>query len=438
MLALVSIGGVYPQDATGDRNLPSDITHNKQYTVDEVPNPKTNDASAFVANPDGIISEETVYQLNTMLQNLEAKNKAEIAVVVLNSIGDNDIFDFGVELFERWGIGKKGSDNGLLILFVLDQRKIRFETGYGLEGILPDAICKRIQMNEMVPYFKEGNYDEGMLRGVKKTVETVENEEFFEDDSESEFPSFVFVVPVAVLLIVIIAMLLKSNTIAKSKKFKYNAERYNAMKTYGSLIIGMIFVGIIIIVITLAVLGVNLVSLFLLGFLLFMDMIPINILKNVFANKLRRQSVRCKNCGALTKLLSETNDNKYLTLEQSFEEKIKSVDYDVFLCENCGRVEINKYNEKPKYSDCPQCGTRSFCLANSYIATRPTYVSKGLRINVTRCKYCGFQQEDSVSIPRLTHTSSGGFGGSSFGGGRSGGGSFGGGRSGGGGATSSW
>ncbi len=439
MLALVSIGGVYPQDATGDRNLPADITHNKQYTVDEVPNPKTNDASAFVANPDGIISEETVYQLNTMLQNLEAKNKAEIAVVVLNSIGDNDIFDFGVELFERWGIGKKGSDNGLLILFVLDQRKIRFETGYGLEGVLPDAICKRIQMNEMVPYFKEGNYDEGMLRGVQKAVETIENEEFIDSNSTSKFPSFVFVVPVAVLLIVIIAMLFKSNNIAHSKKFQYNAERYNAMKAYGSLIIGMIFVGIIIIVITLAVLGVNLVSLFLLGFLLFMDMIPINILKNVFANKLRRQSVRCKNCGALTKLLSEANDNKYLTLEQSFEEKIKSVDYDVFLCENCGRVEINKYNEKPKYSDCPQCGTRSFYLANSYIATRPTYVSKGLRINVTRCKYCGFQQEDKVSIPRLTHTSSGGFGGSSFGGGSSGGGgSFGGGSSGGGGATSSW
>ena len=438
MLALAGIGGVYPQEATGGGGSHSEIPYNKQYTVDEVPNPKTNDASAFVANPDGIISEETVYQLNTMLQNLEAKNKAEIAVVVLNSIGDNDIFDFGVELFERWGIGKKRSDNGLLILFVLDQRKIRFETGYGLEGVLPDAICKRIQMNEMVPYFKEGNYDEGMLRGVKKAVETIENEEFFEDNSKSEFPSFVFVVPVAVLLIVIIAMSFKSNNIAHSKKFQYNAERYNAMKAYGSLIIGMIFVGIIIIVITLAVLGVNLVSLFLLGFLLFMDMIPINILKNVFANKLRRQSVRCKNCGTLTKLLSETNDNKYLTLEQSFEEKIKSVDYDVFLCENCSRVEINKYNEKPKYSDCPQCGTRSFCLANSYIATRPTYVSNGLRVNVMRCKYCGFQQEDSVSIPRLTHTSSGGFGRSSFGGGSSGGGSFGGGRSGGGGATSSW
>ena len=448
MLALVSIGGVYPQDATVARDLPSEIPHNEQYTVDEVPNPKTNDASAFVANPDGIISEETVYQLNTMLQNLEAKNKAEIAVVVLNSIGDNDIFDFGVELFERWGIGKKGSDNGLLILFVLDQRKIRFETGYGLEGILPDAICKRIQMNEMVPYFKEGNYDEGMLRGVKKTVETVENEEFFEDDSESEVSSFAYVVPIAVLLIVIIALLLKSNTIAKSKKFKYNAERYNAMKAYGSLIIGMIFVGIIIIVIALAISGANLISLFLLGFLLFVDMIPTNILSKIFAKRLRHQRVRCKNCGTLTKLLSETNDNKYLTLEQSFEEKIKSVDYDVFLCENCGRVEINKYNEKHKYSDCPQCGTRSFCLANSYIATRPTYVSKGLRVNVKRCKYCGYQQEDSVSIPRLTHTSSGGFGGSSFGGGRSGGGSFGGGRSGGGsfgggrsgggGATSSW
>ena len=438
MLALAGIGGVYPQEATRGRSSPSEIPYNKQYTVDEVPNPKTNDANAFVANPDGIISEETVYQLDTMLQNLEAKNKAEIAVVVLNSIGDNDIFDFGVELFERWGIGKKRSDNGLLILFVLDQRKIRFETGYGLEGVLPDAICKRIQMNEMVPYFKEGNYDEGMLRGVKKTVETVENEEFFEDDSESEVSSFAYVVPVAVLLIVIIAMLLKSNTIAKSKKFKYNSERYNAMKAYGSLIIGMIFVGIIIIVIALVISGANLISLFLLGFLLFVDMIPTNILSKIFAKKLRRQSVRCKNCGTLTKLLSETNDNKYLTLEQSFEEKIKSVDYDVFLCENCGRVEINKYNEKPKYSDCPQCGTRSFCLANSYIASRPTYVSKGLRVNVTRCKYCGYQEEKRVSIPRLTHTSSGGFGGSSFGGGSSGGGSFGGGRSGGGGATSSW
>ena len=136
MLALASIGGVYPQEATGGGSSPSEITYNKQYTVDEVPNPKTNDANAFVANPDGIITEETVYQLDTMLQNLEAKNKAEIAVVVLNSIGDNDIFDFGVELFECWGIGKKRSDNGLLILFVLDQRKIRFETSYELEGVL--------------------------------------------------------------------------------------------------------------------------------------------------------------------------------------------------------------------------------------------------------------------------------------------------------------
>ena len=101
MLALVSINGVYPKEATEDGHSPSEIPYNGQYTVDEVPNPKTNDANAFVANPDGIISEETVYQLNTMLQNLEAKNKAEIAVVVLNSIGDNDIFDFDTHLSDR-------------------------------------------------------------------------------------------------------------------------------------------------------------------------------------------------------------------------------------------------------------------------------------------------------------------------------------------------
>src|ERR1035437_1132104 len=73
---------------------------------------------------------------------------------------------------ENW----QKKDNGLLVLFVLDQRKVTFETGYGLEGVLPDAICKRIQYQSMTPEFKNGNYDAGFLAGIQRIGSTIRNE----------------------------------------------------------------------------------------------------------------------------------------------------------------------------------------------------------------------------------------------------------------------
>ena len=117
------------------------------YDVKTVPNPISN--GSFVSNPDNILSLETVNQLNGQLSELKRTNSSEISIVVLNSIGDNDIKSFATELLNYWGIGTKSNDNGLLLLFVLDQRKVTFEVGYGLEGVLPDAICKRIQTKDM-------------------------------------------------------------------------------------------------------------------------------------------------------------------------------------------------------------------------------------------------------------------------------------------------
>ncbi|KAA6309553.1 hypothetical protein EZS27_038976, partial [termite gut metagenome] len=145
----------------------------QEYTIKTVPNPKTLDAANFVSNPDGILDAYTLSQVNKILQTFEADTKAEVAVVLLNSIGNNDIEGFAVKLFEEWGIGKKKVDNGLLILFVLDKRAVRFEVGYGLEGVLPDAICKRIQMQTMIPEFKNGNYGAGILAGVERIVSIV-------------------------------------------------------------------------------------------------------------------------------------------------------------------------------------------------------------------------------------------------------------------------
>lgn len=145
-------------------------------TVDEVPNIHLKDARQYVTDPSAILSTAARDSINLMLGQLEKGSGIEVAVVMLPSIGNDDIFDFAHNLFRKWGIGKKKENNGLLVLFVMDQHKVRFTTGYGLEGTLTDALSKRIQMNEMVPAFKEGKWDEGMVKGVRATVAILKGE----------------------------------------------------------------------------------------------------------------------------------------------------------------------------------------------------------------------------------------------------------------------
>lgn len=139
--------------------------------VADVPNVRLRDASQYVSDPSAILSAAARDSINRMLSGLERTTGVETAVVVLQSIGDADIFDFAHRLFRSWGIGKKDRDNGLLILFVMDQHKVRFTTGYGLEGTLTDAMSKRIQQREMVPCFRRGDWDGGMVQGVRAVVD---------------------------------------------------------------------------------------------------------------------------------------------------------------------------------------------------------------------------------------------------------------------------
>lgn len=131
----------------------------KQYTLQDVPNVRLNDARQYVSDPSHILSGSARDTINAVLARLEESTGIETAVVMLPSIGEEDIFNFAHELFRQWGIGKQKSNNGLLILFVMDQRKVRFTVGYGLEGTMTDAMSKRIQMQRMVPRFKAGDWD---------------------------------------------------------------------------------------------------------------------------------------------------------------------------------------------------------------------------------------------------------------------------------------
>ena len=86
----------------------------------------------------------------------------QIAVVTISSLKGNDIGDYSFRLAEKWGIGQKGKDNGLLILIALEDRKMFIATGYGMEGVIPDALAKRIVENYMKPNFRNNNYYKGI------------------------------------------------------------------------------------------------------------------------------------------------------------------------------------------------------------------------------------------------------------------------------------
>lgn len=146
----------------------------KAYSIESVPNVYAQDRRLHVSDPNGLLMQETQAEINRMLTLLEDSTGIQSMVVMLPSIGHEDIFDFAHNLFRHWGIGNKESNNGMLIVYVADQRKIRFTTGYGLEGILPDAMCKRIQSRYMIPHFREGDTDLGMLEGTKAVVSVLD------------------------------------------------------------------------------------------------------------------------------------------------------------------------------------------------------------------------------------------------------------------------
>ena len=177
----------------------------KEYkTVDDVPNVRLTDVRRYVTDPTSILAPAATDTIDAILGRLEKSTGIETAVVMLPSIGENDIFDFSTSLFRKWGIGKKKSDNGLLILFVMDQHKVRFATGYGIEGTMTDAMSKRIQTQYMVPAFKRSDWNKGMVDGVRATAKVLDGSmepEAADDDTETSDILFSIGIMIGVILL---------------------------------------------------------------------------------------------------------------------------------------------------------------------------------------------------------------------------------------------
>ncbi|WP_078829991.1 TPM domain-containing protein [Sediminibacterium ginsengisoli] len=116
-----------------------------------------------------VLSPEQREILERKLVALDDSSSNQVAVVLIKTLNDYPIEDYAVKLFRDWGIGNKKTNNGVLIIAAIDDRKVRIEVGYGLEGALPDIVTASIIRDDIAPNFKEGNY----YRGIDEAVESI-------------------------------------------------------------------------------------------------------------------------------------------------------------------------------------------------------------------------------------------------------------------------
>jgi uncharacterized protein len=325
--------------------------------LSSIPNPRT--GGSWVTDMPGALRPDTVAQLNSTISEFERTTGGEMAVVVIKSLDGLPIEETAVKLFELWGIGKKSKDNGLLLLWSTGDRRVRVEVGYGLEGVLPDGKTGAILDTYVIPKFKSGEFDEGVLAGVGALLSAARNE------------------PVDL-------------SSAGSESYENDSP------------------------------GIGTFLLSLLG------AIPLGLGSMFGFQKWRRhRRRRCPSCQSLMTRLTESEDDELLEGGQQAEERVGSVDYDVWKCGSCSHHFTLRYPKwVSKFEKCPQCRNRTKSSTETVIEAASSFSAGSAQV-VESCAFCSFNREYTKVLPRIessSSSSSGSSGSSSFGGGSSGGG----------------
>lgn len=469
-----------------------------QYRVDNLPNPKQQGLHEFVGNPDGILRGQTVAAINAMALEIEQQSTAEVAVVVIRDFDGDDDFEFALQVFSTWGVGKQENDNGLLLLVATDRQVYRFITGYGMEAVLPDALLKRIGENHLVPHFRGGNYDEGVLAAMETIRDVLGSPEGAEVlRAELRKQSFFYrymdvLISVLVVVLVTFSMLKwigygARKQVAKSKRRKKLGQ--NGLSVMGGCgcVMFILFLGIFVLwfsgMTPEAIFQMKLVPWYAASaacvaiFIKYTKgeeyirkayrdeknrlaalaayhrqmIVPILLspfaLISVFTFLRRRKTMEARfvppdESGSWTRLDRDKLKKKteLLNAGQLAEERLLSRSYELWEHGQTGEVKAVGWPgiRTKNFSACPACHYRTFKKPFIKTVTAATYQSAGSGERLQACENCSHEVSlGTVVIPRKTRSSSSGRGSS---GGRSGGGggSFGGGRSGGGGAGGRW
>ncbi|MFQ2614084.1 MULTISPECIES: TPM domain-containing protein [Aeromonas] len=129
-----------------------------------------------VVDEANLMSRKQAHQLAQQLAVFEKRSGVQLVVVSIDTLAGDTIEEYGYQLGRHWGIGQKGKNNGVLLIIAQDERKVRIEVGYGLEGALPDAIAANIIQTRILPAFKRGDMVAGILAGSQGIMQALAGE----------------------------------------------------------------------------------------------------------------------------------------------------------------------------------------------------------------------------------------------------------------------
>ena len=393
----------------------------EQYTIESVPSPKERGQEFYVSNPDSVLASETVAQLNQLLEQLDRTTEAELAVVAINEYANTyySTYDFALDLFNHWGIGKADKNTGVLVLLAREARDIQIITGSGIEGILTDAECDRA-IDAGFESLKENDFDRGMLQICQHL-----SDKLLSDDNRTELMfgwkpaepdygmswAFIF----GFLLMALLSWLAYKRLNGKPGQTVEDIQEQSKDLQTGT------------------------------GCLAFLFPLPIFLfyLYYRYARKhVQPVPLNCPKCGQLMSLMTpELRKAGQLTRQQEAEERLKAYNFTVWHCPTCNVDETIKRKGIffSRYEDCPECHAHAMQVTDRKTLLEPSYKADGKQQCTYTCHSCGHTMEKTIILDRLVRASSSSY---SSGSGRSGGGyhsshrsgSFGGGRSSGGGS----
>ncbi|MEJ1934639.1 TPM domain-containing protein, partial [Nostoc sp. NIES-2111] len=371
-------------------------------TVQEIPNPRQR--GVWVTDIAGILNNETESQINQLISQLEAKNGTEMAVVTVPKTSPADSPKaFATELFNYWGVGKKGKDNGVLFLISVGDRRVEIETGYGVEPILPDAQVGNIINSQIIPRFKKKDFAGGTLAGTKALVVIL----------ESERSPTVGVSPSP----------LTSNP--QTSQPENNSNPWVFVTVVGA-----------------SVLGISGAAAYL------------RRKNKIFippSGRTRKKQGNyifcCADCQKPMLKVDAATVEEHLNKAEKTAQKLGSVSFEDWKCPHCSeKLTDTDFNivalesRSSRFKRCPHCEELTVTRTETTVVS-PTQHNVGRRLITDKCHSCAYHNKMEEIIPRLPPPpppSSGGWGGGGGGDFGGGGGSFDGGSSGGGGAGGSW
>ena len=167
--------------------------------------------SARVIDLTGTLSGAAVARIEAKLSDLEARKGSQIAVLIVPSTQPEEIEQYGIRVAEAWKLGRKGVDDGAILIVAKDDRRVRIEVGQGLEGALPDAIASRITAETLTPHFKLGDFDGGVEAGVDKMISVVNGEPLPQPDKKWEHtPRITNLLPILLVVVLVAGGVLRS------------------------------------------------------------------------------------------------------------------------------------------------------------------------------------------------------------------------------------